>query len=72
MVIRTSSLIPELRNVFFQCSICDERMQDEIVRGKINEPTHCPNCNSTHSFTVMHNLSRFSDVQVVKIQESQG
>ncbi|XP_055342701.1 DNA replication licensing factor mcm4-A-like [Paramacrobiotus metropolitanus] len=71
MVIRTSNIIPELRDVVFMCSICDHRQRGEIIRGKINEPTVCPNCHSTHSYSVQHNLSRYSDVQIIKIQESQ-
>ena len=72
MVIRTSNLVPELRDVVFMCNVCEHRVHGEIIRGKITEPTVCQNCNSTHSYGVMHNLSRFSDVQLVKLQESQG
>ncbi|OQV23887.1 DNA replication licensing factor MCM4 [Hypsibius exemplaris] len=71
MVIRTSNVVPELRDVMFMCNVCDHRRHEEIHRGKISEPTLCENCHSTHSYGVMHNLSRFSDVQIVKLQESQ-
>lgn len=72
MVIRVSNLMPELREALFMCSICEHRVKREIIRGKISEPSLCPNCHSTYSYSVQHNLSRFSDVQIAKVQESQG
>lgn len=70
MVIRTSSLIPEMREAFFQCHICRNTLAVEIERGRIEEPTLCRNCNTNHSFQLIHNRSHFSDKQMVKLQES--
>ncbi|ESN98874.1 hypothetical protein HELRODRAFT_67429 [Helobdella robusta] len=70
MVIRTSSLIPEMREAFFQCHICQQTESVEIERGRICEPTLCNNCNTNHSFQLIHNRSLFTDKQMVKLQES--
>ncbi|XP_067652856.1 DNA replication licensing factor mcm4-A-like [Haliotis asinina] len=70
MVIRLSSLIPEMREAFFRCHVCSSTKSVEIDRGRISEPTLCANCNTNHSFTLVHNRSQFSDKQMIKLQES--
>jgi len=70
MVIRTSSLIPEMREAFFQCNVCGNTTTVEIDRGRIAEPTLCSNCNTKFSYQMIHNRSQFSDKQMVKLQES--
>ncbi|GFR96745.1 DNA helicase [Elysia marginata] len=70
MVIRTSSLIPEMREAFFKCNVCHNCVMVEIDRGRIAEPTLCTNCNTKYSFQMVHNRSQFSDKQMVKVQES--
>merc|ERR1719376_563438 len=70
MVIRASNLIPEMSEAFFQCSVCGNTCEVEIERGRIAEPTLCPNCQSNHSFALVHNRSQFTDKQMVKLQES--
>ena len=70
MVIRSSNLIPEMAEAFFQCSNCKYTCEREIERGRIEEPTLCPNCNTNHSFTLVHNRSKFTDKQMIKLQES--
>lgn len=70
MVIRTSNLIPEMREGFFRCISCDFTTTVEIDRGRINEPTVCTNCNNNFCFTLIHNRSHFNDKQMVKLQES--
>lgn len=72
MVIRTSNLIPEMQEAFFKCHVCAFTTTIEIDRGRIAEPTVCTFCNTSHSFTLIHNRSRFSDKQMVKLQESPG
>merc|ERR1712025_1405102 len=42
----------------------------EIERGGIAEPTLCSHCNTNHSFVLVHNRSKFSDKQMIKLQES--
>ncbi|KAK7115466.1 DNA replication licensing factor mcm4-A-like [Littorina saxatilis] len=70
MVIRTSSLIPEMREAFFRCYVCGNSTSVEIDRGRISEPTLCTHCNTNHSFALVHNRSHFSDKQMIKLQES--
>lgn len=70
MVIRTSSVIPEMREAFFRCNVCKNCVSVEIDRGRIAEPTLCTHCNTNHSFALIHNRSHFSDKQMVKLQES--
>lgn len=70
MVIRTSSLIPEMREAFFKCYVCANTTSVEIDRGRISEPVLCTNCNTNHSFALVHNRSQFTDKQMIKLQES--
>ena len=72
MVIRLSPLIPEMREAFFKCYVCQNTASVEIERGRITEPTLCTNCNTNHSFALVHNRSQFSDKQSIKLQESPG
>lgn len=70
MVIRTSPLMPEMREAFFQCHVCKHCRTVEIERGRIAEPVLCQNCNTNHSYQLIHNRSQFSDKQMVKLQEA--
>lgn len=72
MVIRTSNIMPEMREAFFKCIVCSFTTVVEIDRGRITEPTLCTNCNTNHCFTLIHNRSQFTDKQLVKLQESPG
>ena len=67
MVIRASNLMPEMCEALFRCSVCHMEASVEVERGRIAEPTLCTNCNTNHSFTLVHNRSRFSDKQMVKV-----
>jgi len=70
MVIRSSDLIPELCSGFFKCSVCKNTCEKEVERGRISEPILCSNCSTNHSFALVHNRSKFSDKQLIKLQES--
>ncbi|MFH4981295.1 hypothetical protein AB6A40_008004 [Gnathostoma spinigerum] len=70
MVTRTSTLIPEMRQGFFQCSICNYSVENEVDRGRIEEPVVCPNCSMSYTFQLIHNRSIFMDKQIIKLQES--
>ena len=72
MVIRTSGLMPEMREAFFRCYVCSATVAVEIDRGRIAEPAICRNCQTKHSMGLIHNRSQFSDKQMVKLQESPG
>ncbi|XP_070574384.1 DNA replication licensing factor mcm4-A-like [Ptychodera flava] len=70
MVIRTSQLMPEMREAFFRCYVCSYSTTVEIDRGRIAEPTVCRNCSTQHSMGLIHNRSQFTDKQMIKIQEA--
>jgi len=72
LVIRTTPIIPDMRDAFFRCHVCNHTVKVEIDRGKIAEPTECPRnaCRSPNSMQIVHNRSKFSDKQVVKLQET--
>jgi DNA replication licensing factor MCM4 len=72
MVIRTSNIMPEMREAFFKCIVCAYTTSVEIERGRIAEPTLCTSCNTNHCFSLIHNRSQFTDKQMVKLQESPG
>ncbi|KAJ9537928.1 hypothetical protein OSB04_030661 [Centaurea solstitialis] len=73
MVIRCSSIIPEIREAVFRCLVCGH-FSDPIVvdRGRINEPTMCmkEECKTKNSMTLVHNRCRFADKQIVRVQET--
>ncbi|XP_026763074.2 DNA replication licensing factor MCM4 [Galleria mellonella] len=70
MVIRTSSIVPEMREAYFKCAVCGAGAVAELQRGRVPEPAHCSHCNTAHCFQLIHNRSHFSDKQLVKLQES--
>lgn len=73
MIIRCSSIIPEIREATFRCLVCGY-FSDPIVvdRGRINEPIACskPECLAKNSMTLVHNRCRFADKQIVRLQET--
>lgn len=72
LVIRTTPVIPDMKDAFFRCSVCHHTVKVDIDRGKIAEPTRCPReiCNSANSMQIVHNRSGFADKQVIKLQET--
>ncbi|XP_055536897.1 DNA replication licensing factor MCM4 [Wyeomyia smithii] len=70
MVIRTSNIMPEMREAFFKCIVCDFTTVVELERGRISEPTLCSHCNTNHCFQLIHNRSQFADRQMIKLQEA--
>ncbi|XP_023939965.2 DNA replication licensing factor MCM4 isoform X2 [Bicyclus anynana] len=70
MVIRTSGIVPEMREAYFRCAVCGAAAAGELQRGRVPEPAHCAHCATAHSFQLVHNRSHFSDKQLVKLQEA--
>ncbi|KAF2173510.1 hypothetical protein M409DRAFT_15790 [Zasmidium cellare ATCC 36951] len=72
LVIRTSPIIPDMKDAFFRCSVCHHTVKIDIDRGKIAEPTRCPRevCQASNSMQIVHNRSGFADKQVIKLQET--
>ncbi len=72
LVIRTTPIIPDMKDAFFRCQVCNHTVKVDIDRGKIAEPTKCPReaCKSANSMQIVHNRSGFADKQVIKLQET--
>jgi DNA replication licensing factor MCM4 len=72
LVIRTTPIIPDMKEAFFRCQVCNHTVKVDIDRGKIAEPTVCPRriCKSPNSMQIVHNRSTFADKQVIKLQET--
>ncbi|KAK6455484.1 DNA replication licensing factor, MCM4 component [Scheffersomyces xylosifermentans] len=72
LVLRSSSIIPDMKVAFFKCNACGHTVAVEIDRGVISEPTKCPRevCGQTNSMMLVHNRSSFADKQVIKLQET--
>jgi DNA replication licensing factor MCM4 len=65
IVIRTSEVVPEMKEAVFKCTI----EHSGLNRGMITEPVECHSCHSKSSFELVHNLSSFDDLQYVKVQK---
>lgn len=72
LVIRTTPIIPDMKDAFFRCQVCNHTVKVDIDRGKIAEPTECPReaCKAPNSMQIVHNRSGFADKQVIKLQET--
>jgi DNA replication licensing factor MCM4 len=72
LVIRTTPVIPDMKDAFFKCSVCNHSVNVSLDRGKIEEPTVCPrpHCESRNSMQIVHNRCSFEDKQVIKLQET--
>ncbi|KAF6154022.1 hypothetical protein GIB67_026676 [Kingdonia uniflora] len=73
MIIRCSSLIPEIREAVFQCLVCGYFSDPiNVDRGRVNEPKRCgrQECLAVNSMTLIHNRSRFAGTQRVRLQET--
>ncbi|KAH7426637.1 hypothetical protein KP509_10G009500 [Ceratopteris richardii] len=73
MIIRCSSIIPEIKESFFRCLVCGYSPPPSGVdRGQVEEPTRCgrPECAALNSMALIHNRCRFADKQIVRLQET--
>jgi len=72
MIIRSTSVIPDIQTAFFRCTMCNNEVEVAIDMGRIDEPTKCSNqqCQATHSMELIHNRCTFKDKQLIKVQES--
>lgn len=73
MVIRCSSIIPEIREAVFRCIFCGYHSDPVVVdRGRIIEPKTClkQDCLAKNSMELVHNRCRFADKQIVRLQET--
>jgi len=70
MIIRTSSIIPDLQSAFFSCSMCHHGEYIAVVDGVLNESKRCERCQTRGSMTIIHNRCVFTDKQWIKLQET--
>ncbi|KAL4445821.1 hypothetical protein ABPG77_009020 [Micractinium sp. CCAP 211/92] len=72
MVTRTSGVIPDQSLALFQCMQCGAEELSWNDRGKVNEPTKCPNpaCQAKFAMQMVYNRSIFLDKQLMKMQEN--
>jgi DNA replication licensing factor MCM4 len=58
MVIRCSSIIPEIKEAFFRCLVCNHSPKMlQVIKGRVEEPTRCekPECAARNSLALIHN-----------------
>eukprot|EP00953_Heterococcus_sp_UTEX-ZZ885_P017233 9646-Heterococcus_DN1.PRE.2 len=55
MVIRSSAIIPDLKQAFFRCIVCGDVREVMIDRGRIEEPGICLGCGTRNAHEVIHN-----------------
>ncbi|OAA54322.1 cell division control protein 54 [Niveomyces insectorum RCEF 264] len=72
LVIRTTPVIPDMKDAFFKCQACNHSVTVSLDRGRIREPTECPRptCQTKNSMQIVHNRCIFEDKQVIKLQET--
>ncbi len=70
MIIRTSSIIPELEEGFFSCIVCQATSIVPKRNDKVDEPKTCANCKAKGSVSIIHNRCTFTDKQWIKLQET--
>ncbi|KAG5364874.1 DNA replication licensing factor MCM4 [Yarrowia sp. E02] len=70
--LRSTQVIPDMKEAVFKCSVCNHTEPVQIERGIIAEPVMCPRtvCQSRYSMQILHNRSIFGDKQVVRLQET--
>jgi DNA replicative helicase MCM subunit Mcm2 (Cdc46/Mcm family) len=67
MVIRSSAIIPDLKQAFFRCIVCGDVREVMIDRGRIDEPGICLGCGTRNAHEVIHNRCMFTDKQVSSV-----
>jgi len=70
MVLRTSPVIPDLKQAFFRCSVCAHSVDVIINMGRIEEPHLCDGCKAAGTMQVIHNRCVFTDKQLIRLQEA--
>ena len=70
MIIRTSSVMPDMHVGFFECIECKETVTNRVADGRILEPSKCPRCGLQSTMAMIHNRCVYLDKQIVKLQEA--
>ena len=70
MVIRCSTIIPELHLGCFRCFMCGFEVVVENDRGRIEEPSRCENCQARDAMELLANRCAYTNKQIVRMQET--
>lgn len=82
MIIRSGTIIPDLRVAFFRCLACKFEVTTNLDRNVIEvhvltgslidlqEPVSCEKCRIRNSFELIHNRCYFANKQCIKLQET--
>ncbi|OMH78964.1 DNA replication licensing factor MCM4, partial [Zancudomyces culisetae] len=72
MLVRATSVIPDMEQGFFKCLHCDWTTMVSLENGIIQEPTRCGNvdCGANGTMELIHNRCVFTDKQICKLQET--
>ncbi|KAG9393078.1 Mini-chromosome maintenance 4 [Carpediemonas membranifera] len=70
MVTRTRGRESEVGIASFKCSNCSRIESREILMGKVDHPSECPNCKQLGTFDIYTPVSGFIDRQKIVIQEA--
>ena len=70
MIIRCGSIIPDMKLAVFQCSACNNYVQAGIEDGAIAQPSQCMQCNTKHTYQLIHNRCQYIDKQHIRLQET--
>ncbi|KAI4292058.1 DNA replication licensing factor MCM4 [Pancytospora philotis] len=68
LVIRVSSVVPEVHRALFRCAECAREMFVDSVKGVVAQPQICE-CGERLVFEIRHNSGEYLDTQIIKIQE---
>lgn len=64
-------MLPRLRRMgVFICEQCGHEVSERNDRGRVKEPSKCPNdaCKARFSMRLHHNRCLFSNKQIIKMQ----
>ena len=70
MIIRSSNIVPELKEAFFECTNCYQNERVALRNGLIKEPSKCKVCNKPFTMQIIYNRSVYVDKQIIKLQET--
>ena len=67
-LVAMDAFLPACRSAHFQCQRCGAAQHAVHEGGRVEEPEVCRNCQAKWSCTLIHNLSDFTNKQMVKMQ----
>ncbi|KAJ2387102.1 MCM DNA helicase complex subunit, partial [Coemansia sp. RSA 2611] len=72
MLIRASSVIPEMQKAFYRCVQCEWTTTVGLDKGVIGAPAQCGNagCLKKDAIELVHGRSEYADKQLARLQET--